>query len=144
MSEPATIDDYIRAFAPPVRRVLARIRATVAAVAPNAREKISYRMPTFVRKRVLVHFAAFQHHIGLFPPVRGDAALLRAVEPYAGPKGNLRFPFADPIPYGLIARIVEARVREESAGKRKPGVRTTKATARARDRARSKRVKTRR
>jgi uncharacterized protein YdhG (YjbR/CyaY superfamily) len=58
----------------------------------------------------LVYFAAFKKHIGLYPPARGDADLMRAAKPYAGPKGNLRFPLEKRIPYALIRRIVKARV----------------------------------
>lgn len=109
---PQTIDEYIAGCAPEVRPVLERIRATIRKAAPDAKEKISYRMPTFTLGGNLVHFAAFKHHIGLFPPVRGDEALMRDVLQYAGPKGNLRFPLDERIPYGLIGRIVKARVRE--------------------------------
>lgn len=112
---PATIDDYIAAFPAPVRAVLRRIRATIRRCAPGATETISYRMPAFRARGVLLWFAAFQRHIGLFPPVRGDAAIERAVRPYAGPKGNLRFPLDAPIPYELIARIARLRVAQDAA-----------------------------
>jgi len=62
-----------------------------------------------------VYFAAFKRHIGLFPPVAGDARLARAIAPYAGEKGNLRFPLDQPIPYRLIERIVKLRVRQDRA-----------------------------
>lgn len=109
---PKDIDEYIQGFPPKVRAILARIRRTVRAAAPEAVEKISYRMPTFVQGRVLVHFAAFQHHIGVYPPVAGDASLTAALAPYAGEKGNLRFPYAEPIPYDLIERIVKLRLQQ--------------------------------
>jgi uncharacterized protein YdhG (YjbR/CyaY superfamily) len=76
-------------------------------------------MSTFKLNGTLVYFAAFKKHIGLFPPVRGDAGLMRAVKPYAGPKGNLQFPLAEPIPYALIRRIVKARVLAMSDGNMK-------------------------
>ena len=79
--------------------------------APRAEEAISYGMPAYRMGRILVWFAAFTEHIGLYPPVRGSEALLRASAKYAGPKGNLRFPLDRPIPYALVARIVRVRVR---------------------------------
>jgi uncharacterized protein YdhG (YjbR/CyaY superfamily) len=106
-----TIDDYIATFAPDIQAILRKIRQTVNAAAPQATETISYRMPALKLNGILIYFAAFQRHIGLFPPVRGDASLMRAVKPYAGPKGNLQFPLDKPIPYALIRRIVKARVR---------------------------------
>src|SRR5277367_5612966 len=87
-----TVDDYIATFAPDIQAVLQRIRQTVKAAAPDAEETISYRMPAFKRKGILVYYAAFKKHIGLYPPVRGDGSLMQAVKPYAGPKGNLQFP----------------------------------------------------
>ena len=110
---PSTIDAYIAAFPPAVRKVLTQIRKTIRAAAPDAEERISYRMPAFKLKRDIAYFAAFKHHIGFYPPVRGDAALQKAVAKYANEKGNLQFPLDEPIPYGLIARIVKARVKEQ-------------------------------
>ncbi len=85
---------------------------------PQATETISYRMPAFsLEGRMLVYFAAFKKHIGLYPPVRGDAKLV------AGEKGNLRFPLDRPIPYPLIARIVRSKANQlaaRTAAKKKP------------------------
>jgi uncharacterized protein YdhG (YjbR/CyaY superfamily) len=112
---PRDIDDYVSGFAPDVQRVLQRIRATVRKAAPAAEETISYQIPAFTQDGVLVYFAAFKTHIGLYPPVRGDAAIQKAVAPYAGEKGNLRFPLDEPIPYALITRIVKLRLRQNLA-----------------------------
>jgi uncharacterized protein YdhG (YjbR/CyaY superfamily) len=119
---PRTVDDYIATFAPDVQVVLQKIRQTVKAAAPDAEETISYRMPAFKLNGMLIYFAAFKKHIGLYPPVRGDDGLMQAVKPYAGPKGNLQFPFKKRIPYALIRRIVKARVlraREKGESKRR-------------------------
>ncbi len=112
---PGNIDEYITAFPPNVRAILKQIRATVRKAAPDAIEKISYRMPAFFQGGVLVYFAAFQKHIGLFPPVRGDEKLLKQAAPYTGPKGNLQFPLDKPIPYAQIGRIVRFRLKERLA-----------------------------
>ena len=71
-------------------------------------------MPTFALSGNLVHFAAFKNHIGLFPPVKGDAKLQAEITPYKGEKGNLKFPLDRPIPHALIARIVNFRIKEQS------------------------------
>ncbi len=118
----ASIDDYIAAFELPVQKILRKVRATVQKAAPDAEEAISYSMPAFKQNGVLVYFAAFKHHIGVFPPIQGDAALIEAASPWAGPKGNLRFPFDQPIPYDLIERIVRLRLQQNLA-KRAKGTR---------------------
>ncbi len=62
-----------------------------------------------------MYFAGFKSHIGLFPPVRGNAALAKAVAKYAGPKGNLRFPYDEPLPLALISRIVRHKLKQDAA-----------------------------
>jgi uncharacterized protein YdhG (YjbR/CyaY superfamily) len=111
---PVSIDQYIAAAPAAIRPVLTRIRATIRKAAPQAEERISYRMPAYRLNGELVYFAAFKHHIGLYPPVRGDAKLEQAVKAYANEKGNLRFPLDEPIPYELIARIVKQRVKQNA------------------------------
>jgi uncharacterized protein YdhG (YjbR/CyaY superfamily) len=112
---PTTIDQYIAAFSPEVQSILQRVRQVVREAAPEAQEVISYRMPAFKQGGILVYFAAFKSHLGLYPPVRGDADIEEAIAPYAGEKGNLRFPLGKPIPYDLIARITALRLRQNLA-----------------------------
>src|SRR5947209_6833359 len=98
-SSPTTIDAYIAACPPTVQMILEKVRATIRKAVPDAQERISYRMPAFFQGGVVVYFAAFQKHIGMYPPVRGDEKLLRDLARYRGPKGNLQFPLDEPIPY---------------------------------------------
>ena len=113
---PSSIDEYIEGFAPEVQAVLENIRLTIGRAAPGAQEVISYRMPAFrLHGALIIYFAAFKHHIGLYPPVRGDAGLVEAVAVYAGPKGNLRFPLDRPIPYALIEKVTRLRVGQNLA-----------------------------
>ena len=114
MKNRVAVDAYIAACEPKARRILRKVRATIRKAAPGATEVISYRMPAFVLDGQLVYVGAFRQHLGLFPPVR-DAKLKLACAKFAGPKGNLRFPYDEPIPYVLIARIVKMRVKENRA-----------------------------
>ena len=111
-TNPRNIDEYIASFSPDVQAFLERIRLTIRTAAPGARETISYKIPAFKLNRILAYFAAFKNHIGFYPPVKGDASLMKAVAPYAGEKGNLQFPLDRPIPYGLIKRIVKVRAKQ--------------------------------
>jgi uncharacterized protein YdhG (YjbR/CyaY superfamily) len=106
------IDDYIASFSPEIQTILKKIRAIIRKAAPDAKEKISYRIPTFTLEGNLVHFAAFKNHIGFYPPVRGNDTLRKQIAIFAGEKGNLKFPLDKPIPYDLISKIVKIRVRE--------------------------------
>lgn len=110
-----SIDDYIAECPLDVQSILNRIRRIIRKAAPKAVEKISYQIPAFALDGDLVYFAAFKSHIGIFPPVKGDARLQKQLAPYRGPKGNLKFPLDEPIPYALIDKIVRARLKESKA-----------------------------
>jgi uncharacterized protein YdhG (YjbR/CyaY superfamily) len=117
--EPKDIDHDIAGCAPEARAILKKVRATIRRTAPHARELISYRIPAFALHGMLIYFAAFKSHIGIYPPIKGNAKLAAAAARYAGPKGNLRFPLDQPIPYALIARIVEFRIEQNAASARR-------------------------
>lgn len=119
---PRNVSDYISQFPAEVQAILEKVRATISIVAPDAQELISYRMPAFKQHGILVYFAAWKQHLGLYPPISGDRQLEKAVARFAGPKGNLQFPLKEPIPYDLIQRIVMLRVKQDAvtaAAKRK-------------------------
>lgn len=112
--QPTSIDEYISQFSNDVQSILEKVRVTIRNAAPDATEAMSYQMPAFKQHGMLVYFAAWKQHIGLYPPIAGDQALEQAVARYAGPKGNLQFPLDEPIPYKLIERIVKLRVKQDS------------------------------
>jgi uncharacterized protein YdhG (YjbR/CyaY superfamily) len=114
-AKPKNIDEYIARYSQQVQTILERIRNAIHAAAPDAQETISYLMPAFQQCGILVYFAAFKNHIGLYPPVSGDRAIEKAIAPYAGEKGNLRFLLDQPIPYRLIERIVKLRMKQNLA-----------------------------
>lgn len=114
-SIPKSVDEYIEGFRPEVQAILQRVRQVARDVAPQAQEIISYRMPALKQHGILIYFAAFKGHIGLYPPIAGDARLQKAIAPYVGEKGNLRFSYDKPIPYELIGRITKLRVKQDSA-----------------------------
>jgi len=112
---PKSIDEYIAGFPDDVQNILEKIRETIRRAAPDAEEFISYQMPAFRLHGVLVYFAAFKKHIGMYPPIKGDARLMKAVAPYAGEKGNLQFPLDREMPFELIERMVKLRLKQNLA-----------------------------
>jgi uncharacterized protein YdhG (YjbR/CyaY superfamily) len=112
---PRTIDEYIAGFPPEVQAILQKIRLTIRKAAPDAKETISYQMPTFTLHGNLVHFAAFKNHIGFYPVPTGIEKFKQELAAYEGGKGSVKFPLDQPIPYDLIGRIVKFRVQENLA-----------------------------
>jgi uncharacterized protein YdhG (YjbR/CyaY superfamily) len=107
------IDAYIAALPPNARAALRKIRSVLHTAAPRADETISYRIPAVRGHGILLYFAAFKKHIGMFPPVCGDEKVNAALARFRGPKGNLRFPLDEPMPLALIARIAKLRARQD-------------------------------
>lgn len=107
-----SIDDYISKFPPEIQEILSTIRKVIKEAAPDAKEKISYQMPTFALHGNLVHFAAFKNHIGFYPTPNGIDAFKEELSVYKGAKGSIQFPMDQPMPYELIGKIVKYRVAE--------------------------------
>jgi len=91
---------------------LNELRQTIKEVAPEAEETINYQIPTFTLHGNLVHFAAFENHIGFYPTPSGMEAFKQELSAYKGAKGSVQFPIDQPLPLPLIRRIVEYRVKE--------------------------------
>lgn len=108
----ATIDEYISSFPEEIQIILEEIRRKIRNAAPAADERISYQIPTItLNGKYLVYFAAWKHHIGLYPIPRADEAFERELAPYRAAKDTVRFPLDEPIPYDLIERVVALLVK---------------------------------
>ena len=106
-----SIDEYIAGFPAEIQKVLQEVRAVIKAAA----ETISYAIPTFDLNGHLVHFAGFKQHVGFYPAPSGIAAFEEELKGYKRAKGSVQFPLGKPMPTDLIRRIVEFRVRENTA-----------------------------
>ena len=111
----ATIDDYIAGHPPKIRARLSAMRKTIRQQAPGAEERISYRIPTFYMDGNLVHFAAFERHVGFYPGAAGIAAFQDALASYKSAKGSVQFPHDEPLPLELVAEIVRFRVAQQAS-----------------------------
>jgi uncharacterized protein YdhG (YjbR/CyaY superfamily) len=114
-----TIDEYIDTFPERVQHILNELRHAIKGAAPEAEETINYGIPTFTLNGNLVHFAAFENHIGFYPTPSGMEAFKQELSSYKGAKGSVQFPITQALPLPLIRRIVEFRVRENLERKRK-------------------------
>ena len=110
----SSIDKYIQSFPEDVQKKLTQIRLLIRKVAPEAQERISYRMPAFYLHGNLVYFGAHAHHIGFYPTSSGVTYFADELGHFRSSKGAIQFPMDQPLPIDLIRRIVEFRVAENS------------------------------
>lgn len=110
--KPKTVSAYIAAQPAHIRPLLKKIRGTIRAAAPHAEETISYGMPAFKQKGMLVYFAGYAHHIGFYPGARAIKQFKRETSRYKTSKGTVQFSLDRPLPLGLITKIVKLRLKE--------------------------------
>jgi uncharacterized protein YdhG (YjbR/CyaY superfamily) len=115
---PGPIDQYIAAQPDAIQPLLHRVRETIRAVAPDATEKIAWRMPTFWQGENLIHFSAFKNHLGIYPGDLSLAPFEDRLVGYRRTKGAIQFPYGQPIDHELIADITRWRLSQAEQGTR--------------------------
>lgn len=111
------VDAYIAAIADgQMRKAMETLRETIQSVAPDADEAISYKMPAFMYKGMLVYYCNFKKHYSLFLASHGSMAKFTDdIAPYKTSTGTLQFDPAKALPKTLIKKLVKARVKENEA-----------------------------
>ncbi len=111
-----TVDQYLAGVPEPARSTLNKVRAAIRSAVPKGTaEIISYGIPAFKHKRVLVWYAAFSNHCSLFPTSSVIAAFKDELKGYLTSKGTIQFPIDKPLPVALVRKLVKARVAENES-----------------------------
>ncbi len=106
------VDAYIKKFPEHVQKNLQAIRQTVLKAAPEADELISYGMPAYkINGNILIYFAGYKNHIGLYATPSGHAAFEKELSKFKQGKGSVQFRLDEPLPFSLIRRIVQFRMK---------------------------------
>lgn len=115
-----TVDEYIRAFPKSVQVSLKKIREMIKKISPEAVESMGYGMPAYkLNGKPLVYFGAYEKHIGFYPTPSGTIKFKKELSKYKSGKGSAQFQLDEPIPFDLIQKIVEFRVKENNKLKKK-------------------------
>jgi uncharacterized protein YdhG (YjbR/CyaY superfamily) len=117
MKHPQSVDGYIASFPPQIRKTLKRLRHIVRREAPEAEERISYRIPAFYQNGYLVWYAGYSKHIGFYPTSSGIRAFRKKLSKYKCSRGTVQFPLDQPLPDKLIRQIVKFRMKQNSKKK---------------------------
>jgi uncharacterized protein YdhG (YjbR/CyaY superfamily) len=114
------IDVYLAGVPQPARSTLNKIRVAIRSAIPSeATETISYGIPAFKHKGVLVWFAAFSNHCSLFPTASVIEAFKNELKGFSTSKGTIHFPTDKPLPAALVKKIVKLRVAQIESKKRR-------------------------
>lgn len=106
-----SVDEYLARVPQPARGTLDKIRAAIRATLPReTTEIISYGIPAFKYKQVVVWFAAFANHCSLFPTAAVIAAFKDELKGFTISKGTIQFPTDKPLPNALVKKMVKARL----------------------------------
>ena len=116
---PETIDEYLAEIPEPARSTLRKMRAAIRSALPSdATETISYKIPAFKRKNILIWFAAFSDHCSLFPTAAIIEEFKDELKGFSTFKGTIHFPTNKPLPTALIKKIVKARLKQDQSKER--------------------------
>lgn len=112
-----TIDEYLAAVTIDQRAALEKLRKTIRAAAPKAEECISYGLAAFrLKGRPLVAFGAGANHCSLYPMSAATVKAFQAqLKDFETSKGTIRFQPDQPLPAGLVKKLVKARIAENAA-----------------------------
>lgn len=103
-----SMDEYIATFPDDMQKILQELRSTIKSAAPDAEEKISYGMPTFMLNGTyLIYFAGWKNHVSVYPVPAGSDEFNRKIAPYIAGKGTLKFPLDKPLPLDLVTEMVK-------------------------------------
>ena len=107
----SNVDEYIASFPEAVQKRMQSLRAAIHAAAPAVEERINYGMAGFHLHGYLVYFAGGKNHLGVYA-VGSALAAFPELTVYAGPKGNLKFPYDQPFPLALLKKVIKFRAAE--------------------------------
>ena len=106
---PETVEDYILAQDEGIRGQLRQVRTVLVSRLPDAKEKISWSMPTYWKDHNIIHFAAQKKHIGLYPGPEAVEFFSDKLDQVGlkYSKGSIQIPYSNQLPLELIAEIAD-------------------------------------
>lgn len=111
-----TVEEYVATFPTDVQARLGLLREVIYDTIPDATEIIRYAMPAVMLDgRYVVHYAAWKHHIGLYPIPPMPADLETEVAPYRSTKDTMRLPHGTPLPSTILRQVLTELAKQRDA-----------------------------
>jgi len=108
--KPKTVEEYIEAAPAAARPMLRELRDLVRSTAPEAKERISYGMPTYDQDGRLCHFAGYEKHVAVYGLIHADSQMAKEAAPYLDHRSTLHLKMGEPLPAALIKKAIRARL----------------------------------
>ncbi|AMR34433.1 hypothetical protein A0256_05065 [Mucilaginibacter sp. PAMC 26640] len=112
---PKDVEEYFSWFPQQTQDAMSLVKATILNAIPDAKESISYAMPTYRYRGLLAHFAAYDKHIGFYPGALAVEVFAKDIAGFKSAKGSIQFPLNQPMPLDLIKRIIAFRLKENTS-----------------------------
>ena len=111
------VDDYLRSVSEENQPAVEKLRQTIRSVLPEAEEVISYGIPMFKQEgHGVVAYNSTKSGVTL--QVMSGTLLddhQEELAKYKRAKGSVQFPSGQPLPVGLIKKLVKERLAENQA-----------------------------
>ncbi len=114
-AEPRDVDSYIAAAPKAAQPLLNQLREVIKTAAPQAKEKISYGMPSYEYRGRLAYFAGYDGHVGLYGVAHIASEKDAGVAKYLENQSTLGFPVGQKLPVALIRKLIKERVKQNEA-----------------------------
>lgn len=112
-----TIEEYLSNIEPTHRTAMQDIVKLTKKLVSEAKEGISYGMPTFKYKnQPLIHFVVYKKHISFIPAGNPIKVLEDRLKDYKHTKTSIQFPLDTPLPVELITDLINLRVKDINKG----------------------------
>lgn len=107
--KPESVEEYVAMVPSAARSQFDRLRDIVKSTLPQATEVLSYGILGYKvdDKRARVYVSGWKDHVAMYP-VPKDPALQADLKPYIRGKGTLWFGLEEPLPEGLIKKVMKA------------------------------------
>lgn len=107
-----SVEEYHAAHPHEIQVILKELHSAIQQILPDAIELISYNMPAFKMKEILIYYAVNKNHIGLYPTPGPIIALQDELADFKTSKGAIQFPIHQALPIALIQKIVRIRLQQ--------------------------------
>lgn len=106
------VAEHILSFPKETQEKLLELRSFLMNAVEGLEETKNYGIPTFKLKgKNFIHYAGYAKHIGLYPGAGPIKELSEELKGYKFAKGSIQFPLTQELPFELIQKIIDIKLK---------------------------------